>query len=194
MNLKNIFGLRRIIDIVDSEKDYVLKCVGNARQVRENLMKILFIDDERNYKHWKQELATHFINMVDTKISGDSKSNSMREKVLTNLLIESPYGKGEDFVYNSLAVANCAFADEDIEQYDSKKLEEELDNRFFRSHQSAIVNLDNVERIDFENNVIIFNNDFTCSLLSRSAKKILKKMIFKQIDNNIKVVKYSKIL
>ena len=74
------------------------------------------------------------------------------------------------------------------------ELEEELDNRFFRSHQSAIVNLDNVERIDFENNVIIFNNDFTCSLLSRSAKKILKKMVFKQIENNIKVVKYSKIL
>lgn len=114
--------------MADSKKDYVLKCVGNARQVRENLMKILFIDDERNYKHWKQELVTHFINMIDTKISGDSKSNSKREKVLTTLLIESPYGKGEDFVYNSLAVANCAFADEDIETYDGKKLEEELNN------------------------------------------------------------------
>lgn len=124
----DIFGLRRIIDMAYSKKDYVLKCVGNARQVRENLMKILFIDDERNYKHWKQELVTHFINMIDTKISGDSKSNSKREKVLTTLLIESPYGKGEDFVYNSLAVANCAFADEGIETYDCTKLEEELNN------------------------------------------------------------------
>lgn len=161
MNLKNIFGLRRIIDIVDSEKDYVLKCVGNARQVRENLMKILFIDDERNYKHWKQELATHFINMVDTKISGDSKSNSMREKVLTNLLIESPYGKGEDFVYNSLAVANCAFADEDIEQYDSKKLEEELDN--------------------ISDEVLVFFK--TLILLQNSDKTLIRSRLYNMLDD-----------
>ena len=66
------------------------------------------------------------------------------------------------------------------------ELEEELDNRFFRSHQSAIVNLDNVERIDFENNVIIFNNDFTCSLLSRSAKKEIKKKHTKRGLNKTK--------
>ena len=66
------------------------------------------------------------------------------------------------------------------------ELEEELDGRFFRSHQSAIINIENVEKIDFENNVIIFNNDISCSLISRSSKKILKKIFISKLKKIFK--------
>ena len=59
------------------------------------------------------------------------------------------------------------------------ELEEDLDGRFFRSHQSAIINLDNVEKIDFENNLIIFNDDISCALISRRFKKFLRKIFTK---------------
>jgi len=59
------------------------------------------------------------------------------------------------------------------------ELEEELDSRFFRSHQSAIINIDNVEKIDFEKNLIIFTEDIMCFLISRRFKKFLRKLFTK---------------
>ena len=55
------------------------------------------------------------------------------------------------------------------------EIQEELDVRFFRSHQSAIINIDNVSSIDFENNKIIFTNEIVCSLISRNSKKQIKR-------------------
>lgn len=163
----DILKLCRIFDKADSKKDYILKCVGNARQVRLNLMKILFLDDSYNYNHWKQELVTHYINMIDTKISGDTKTNTKREKILNNLLIESPYGKGEDFVYNGLNVVNCAFAEEDILSYDSKAIEEELEN--------------------IKDEVIVFFK--TMILLQNSEKTIIRNRTYSMLDELRSLVK-----
>ncbi len=56
------------------------------------------------------------------------------------------------------------------------ELQEMLDDRFFRSHQSAIINIENVKVIDFEKNKIIFNDEIVCPLLSRSFKKQIRKV------------------
>ena len=55
------------------------------------------------------------------------------------------------------------------------ELQETLDDRFFRSHQSAIINIENVKIIDFENNKIVFENEVVCPLLSRNFKKQIRK-------------------
>lgn len=124
MDLRSL--LNRIVDMSEDKGRFLTKNDGNAEQIRENLIKVLFIDDELNYNHWKQELVTHFINMRKTKINNDNKSNTKREKCLIQLLLTEPYGKDdEDFVYNSSVLANCVFADETIE-YNSLKLKEEL--------------------------------------------------------------------
>lgn len=49
---------------------------------------------------------------------------------------------------------------------------------FFKSHQSCIVNLKNIEKVDFTNNIIYFSNCHT-SLLSRGSKKELKNKLAK---------------
>ena len=61
------------------------------------------------------------------------------------------------------------------------ELQEELDGRFFRSHQSAIINIDNVTKIDFEKNKIIFTDDIFSSLISRSSKKKIKRILKSKI-------------
>lgn len=53
-------------------------------------------------------------------------------------------------------------------------IQNSLNDRFYRSHQSAIINIDNVRKIDFENNKVIFDEGVSCDLLSRSFKRSLR--------------------
>ena len=59
-------------------------------------------------------------------------------------------------------------------------LEDLLDERFFRTHQSAIVNLDNVKMIDPSKNYLLFIGDEKCFYLSRDKKKKLKELCDEQ--------------
>ena len=54
---------------------------------------------------------------------------------------------------------------------------EQLDNNFVRTHQSCIVNLDNIKRIELGNNMIIFKNDDKTDMLNVKMKKEIKNMI-----------------
>lgn len=51
-----------------------------------------------------------------------------------------------------------------------------INNHFFKSHQSFIINLKNIEQVDFNNNLIYLKNQKTC-LLSRNKKTALKKRL-----------------
>lgn len=55
---------------------------------------------------------------------------------------------------------------------------------FFKTHQSCIVNLENIESVDFTNNTIHFAN-YQTDLLSRNKKKILKEKITKGYDYDL---------
>ncbi len=59
------------------------------------------------------------------------------------------------------------------------EIEKELDERFVKSHQSALININKVKRIDFAENKIIFDDKFECNLLSRNMKKKIKNMFTK---------------
>lgn len=61
-----------------------------------------------------------------------------------------------------------------------KKMLEILNNDFVQTHQSAIVNLDNVQKIDFTNKIIEFINGEKTNLFSRSYKKKVKDVITKR--------------
>lgn len=55
-----------------------------------------------------------------------------------------------------------------------ERLKEKLGKNFIRTHQSCLVNLDNIKEIDFPTNTIIFKNDITTNLLTNKVKKELK--------------------
>lgn len=54
---------------------------------------------------------------------------------------------------------------------------EQLDGNFVRTHQSCIVNLDNIKRIELGNNMIIFKNEDKTDMLNVKMKKEIKNMI-----------------
>ncbi|MBQ8659289.1 MAG: response regulator transcription factor [Bacilli bacterium] len=60
-------------------------------------------------------------------------------------------------------------------------LAEELEEIFFKTHRSCLVNLDNVKHVDFDNNIISFGH-ITTDLLSRSHKKSLKNMLEREYE------------
>ncbi|WP_237697905.1 LytTR family DNA-binding domain-containing protein [Leuconostoc fallax] len=53
---------------------------------------------------------------------------------------------------------------------------ENMDNRFFRSHRGFIVNIDNIEKIDKRNKVVVVRNHATC-LISRRKIKALELLL-----------------
>ena len=57
------------------------------------------------------------------------------------------------------------------------EIEKGLDERFIKSHQSALINYENVKEIDFLNNKILFDYKNECNLLSRNMKKKLKEHV-----------------
>jgi two-component system response regulator AgrA len=52
-----------------------------------------------------------------------------------------------------------------------------LDNRFFLSHRSCIINTDKVDMIDWKNNIIHFKNGETIDYLARDKKKELREYV-----------------
>ena len=53
----------------------------------------------------------------------------------------------------------------------------ELDNNFKRTHQSCIVNLNNIKKMNLGNNIIIFKNGDKTDLITNKAKKDIKNYI-----------------
>ena len=54
---------------------------------------------------------------------------------------------------------------------------EQLDSNFVRTHQSCIVNLNNIKRIELGKNMIIFKNDDKTDMLNIKMKREIKNMI-----------------
>jgi len=52
-----------------------------------------------------------------------------------------------------------------------------LDNRFFMTHRSCIVNTEKIDKIDWKNNIIYFKHDFRTDYLSRDKKKELREYV-----------------
>ena len=52
-----------------------------------------------------------------------------------------------------------------------------LDNNFYQTHRSCIVNVANISNVDWKSNIIYFDNNISIDLLSRNKKKGLKNYV-----------------
>ena len=52
-----------------------------------------------------------------------------------------------------------------------------LDNRFFMTHRSCIVNTEKIDKIDWKNNIVYFKNGFNTDYLSRDRKREFKSYV-----------------
>lgn len=126
MNLKKFFvGKKssRICDMAIERKEFMSKNVGNVNQMEKNLMKILFIDDNQNYRHWQKEFVNAFFDILKSDIKKDNNDCKLKKRCLKTIIIDEPYGEDySTFVKSSMYSLDCAFADEDKEYvYNEKK-------------------------------------------------------------------------
>lgn len=56
-------------------------------------------------------------------------------------------------------------------------MEDNLDDRFYLSHRSCLVNTNKISKIDWNENIIYFNNGDSIDMISRDRKKGLKKYV-----------------
>ena len=52
-----------------------------------------------------------------------------------------------------------------------------LGPNFFKSHKACIINLDNVKKIEYNESLIVFQNDDSMYLLSTRMKKKLREYV-----------------
>lgn len=53
-----------------------------------------------------------------------------------------------------------------------KELQKELDERFFKSHRSYIINTDRVSKVIKKDSLIVFDNDYTCVITKKRIKEL----------------------
>ena len=118
------------------------------------------------------------LNIVETHQSLNFQYNGELYQIPYNdiLYIE----KNVDDPYSTIVTKNKDIEIKRTMSTIEKDLEE--DNRFFRSHRSCIINIDNITSIELKNNVINFGNKSTI-LLSRDKKSELKELLSVQLTS-----------
>lgn len=72
------------------------------------------------------------------------------------------------------SIIKCIDKKEYIINKTLQELETILNEKFIKTHKSAIINLENIKRVDLINKIITFINNESCDFLSRNCKKSLK--------------------
>lgn len=144
-------------------------------------------------KHWIEKCLTSKVLMLDFINKNKNMESKLKETLIIALQIHS-CNKSFSFTYNNdfyqIPYDAILYFEKNLNNnYTSivtknniykikesiKSLESEFifSPTFFKTHQSCIVNLKNIEKVDFSKNIIYFSNR-SIDLLSRNNKKELK--------------------
>ena len=165
-----------------------------ASLIRKNDINSIIIVISSYYKYWK-ELFSNKIMAFDyiikdytwqRKLCEDIKflfRFFLTDKVFTfcynHVIYRIPYCY-INYIEKEPLIKRCIIHTIDNNYYIVSSIENllnELGKGFVKTHQSCIVNLCNVKKIDFNKNVISFINDTETCLLTEKMKKELKKHI-----------------
>lgn len=93
-----------------------------------------------------------------------------------HVLYRIPYNK-ICYIEKESMIKRCIIHTVDKDYYITENINSilsHLDNNFCRTHQSCIVNLNNIRMIDMKSNVIEFNNGDKTDMLNSKMKKVIK--------------------
>lgn len=139
--------------------------------INKRLMALDYILDSNNYLlRLKDD-----INLSLKIIYGD---NTFVFKY-NHMLYRIPYND-INYIEKEPLVKRCIIHTLDKEYYIVSSIEKilhELENSFIKTHQSCIINMNNVSGLDLSNNTICFKNGDNTSLLTNKMKKKLKKCV-----------------
>ena len=162
--IRNIepFGIIIFITVYDKYLNYILD---------NKFMVLDFIIKDDNYRDRLNDDIDKVISMM------------FEQKVLAfkykNIFYRIPY-KQINYIEKESSVKRCIIHTTFDNFYIVSSLDKlltVLDRNFVRVHQSCIINVNNVFKIDLSKNIIIFKNEDEINLLSDKAKKDTKKYV-----------------
>lgn len=149
-----------------------------------------------NYSEYENEMLTSRLDILDF-IKKTKQGYEQLEKVLSIVLFK--YQKGcncltfeRNHIVYKIKYKDIVFIEREFDsktcliytrtgEYKINKslsdIEKLLDDRFFRTHRSAIINVDKVIEYDTKNNKVIFSTGEVIDLVSRNKRKELKERV-----------------
>lgn len=137
-------------------------------------IRLMVLDFVSKYNGYENRLAD------DIKLAA---SIIDKQKVFTfrynHVVYRIPYGQ-ICYIEKEPIIKRCIIHTLNNKYYITRSLEcilSHLGENFCRTHQSCIVNLDNIRRVDLSNNTIIFKNGDKTDMLTVKMKKEVKKYV-----------------
>ncbi len=128
--------------------DFISKYDNCEEDLTENIKLALKILGTKQVLTFMSNYVTYRINLSDIVYI-------VRDSVDRKVIIRTPYTK---YIVNK----------------NISEIKKQLDDRFYQTHRSAIVNKDYIAEIDYKKDIITFKNKETFNLLSKGKKKGLK--------------------
>ncbi len=172
---------RKIRDDGDFNSPIILTTKNAKEKVVDNLQNILFLDiisDDENM------IAGIFKSLKDAY--NIVKRNDVYTFSAFDEIYRIPYSDINFIMKNINDDSVTIYTKDDtyLDYITVKKLETLLrkDPRFFKSHRSCILNLNNVSSYDKKHNLVIFKDGMTTNLISRHNKMLLSERLTNEID------------
>lgn len=188
--IENLIGKNIFILNMDMPNITGLELAKEIRKTDDWISQIILIAPPEYFKNLQYR---NKILMLDLISKNDNFENNLTESIAIALRIHT-YQQSFDFTCNNewyqIPYKDILYFEKDLnnnytslftknEVFKIKKnikcLEKELLATYFlKTHQSCIVNINNIHKIDFTNNTIYFCNGKKTNLLSRQHKKRIK--------------------
>ena len=199
-NNKNLFSILESNECKENiyiiEDSNIIDSIGLLTKIREEILDIrsfiiiINFNKKINICDCETNFQTHLIN-------DEEKYLSILEKYINNI-IELKNNTKDQLIFNHNRISYSVSYDEInyIEKVISTKLckintvkgvfrvkktvtdfKNVLPDNFFQTHRSGLINLNNINNIDFKTNIITFKNGKKIDLISRNNKKLLKEKL-----------------
>jgi len=176
---------------IDANSNYGLKLAKLIRNKYHNSMIILMSDNNKN----DYDICKYHLMVFDFIDKTDNYKNRLKDDLLqivdkfyndfsfifkyNRVIYRLPYSS-INYIEKETNIKRCIIHTINGNYYIVSTIGElfkNLNNKFIRTHQSCIVNVDNIKALDCKSNSIIFNNEDGTSLLNENAKKQLKELM-----------------
>lgn len=151
----------------------ILTCHNEALYVatKRKLMLLNFIDKMENY----QKLLSESIKTALSIMDSGHKLILKHKRMIHKINVEDINFITKDISKRTLTINT----NKGIFTHSSslEAVKKDLPNYFVKTHKAALVNTNNIKKIDFKENVILFKDESTLDLLSKNYKKEVMKYV-----------------